>query len=204
MTKKPAPPQTAPGMSDKELDRWLQARQGMKPLAVNLAMLDGFATAMAAGPLDQDLVGALLAALGLEHADIAKLETPAYAAIKAASDRFNRISRELADGIAKPAHRQRGNGDIWPYDWCEGFLAYVTLTRSAWDTVMTLDNPLHGLMLPILLYCKDDSGRPLLGPPRPGPEGKAFIRDGWNDIPQSVLAIRHHYHFIPAGESRRR
>jgi uncharacterized protein len=69
---------------------------------------------------------------------------------------------------------------------------------------MTISNPLHGLMLPILLYCRDDSGKPMLGPPRPGPEGKAFIRDAWNDIPQSVLAIRHHYHVIPTGQSRRR
>jgi uncharacterized protein len=204
MKKSRAAAPTAAALTDKELDRWLQAPCSGGRLTANLAMLDGFLTAMAAGPLDQDLIGALLAALGLGHADIARAGTPAYAAIKAAQDRFNRISSELADGIARPAHRKRGNGEVWPYDWCEGFLAYVTLTRAAWDTVMTLDNPLHGLMLPILLYCKDDSGEPMLGPVRPGPEGKAFIRDTWNDIPQSVLAIRHHYHFIPTGQSRRR
>lgn len=198
MTKKSAPPQTATGMSDTELDRWLQARKAEKPLAINLAMLDGYVTAMAAGPLGQDLIGALLAALGLEPADITNGETPAYAAIKTASDRFNRIASELKEGKVKPAHRRRGNGDIWPHDWCEGFLAYVGRTRSAWDTMMTIGNPLHGLMLPILLYCKDDSGKPWLGPPRPGSEGKAFIRDAWHDIPQSVVAIRHHYHVTPS------
>lgn len=203
MTKASPPPVERP-MEDRDLDRWLQARRLKKPLAGNLAMLDGFVTALAAGPLDQDLMGAILAALALEPAALNTGGTPEFAAIKAAADRFNRITEGLDDGVCTPHHRRRGNGDIWPADGCEGFLACVNLNLADWDTVMNPANTLHGLMLPILLYCKDEDGLPWLGPPRPGPETQAFIRNAWNDIPMSVVGIRNHYHVIPTGQSRRR
>ena len=203
MTKKPAPPRTEAGIPDQELDRWLQARQKMKPLAANLAMLDGFVTAMAAGPLEQDLFGAILAALALQPADLNTGGTPEFAAIQATAERFNRISRELEDAILTPYHQRRGNGDIWPYDWCEGFLAYVTLTRPEWDRVMSVADPLHRLMLPILLYCGDDQARPLPETPT-GPEEQKFAPDAWREIPANVVEIRNYYHFIPTGQSRRR
>jgi uncharacterized protein len=191
-------------MDDKELDRWLQARRARKPLATNLAMLDGFVTALAAGPLDLDLIGSLLAALALDQDALNTGATPEFAAIKAAADRFNRITGALEDGIVEPHHRRRGNGDTWPADWCEGFLAAVKLNLAEWHSVMDPANQLNGLMLPILLYCKDEQGRPYLGPPRPGPQTQTFISEVWNDIPLSVATIRNHYHFIPTGQSRRR
>ena len=48
----------------------------------------------------------------------------------------------------------------------------------------------HGLMLPILLYRIDPSGRPMLGPPREGSETEDFIRTAYQDIPLVVPAIR--------------
>jgi yecA family protein len=204
MMKKPKLPQTVVGMSDKELDRWLQARQGMKPLASNLAMLDGVVTAMAAGPLDQDLVGAILAALALQPEDLNTGGTPEFMAIQATAERFNRISRELQNGVFVPHCQRRGDDDTGPYDWCEGFLAYVTLTRPEWDTVMTVTNPLHRLILPILKLRRDEQGRPNLEPPRPQPVGPQSAQDTWQEIQESVVEIRNHYHFVPKGQSRRR
>ena len=45
------PPQDEP-MSEAQIERWLNTRRAKKPLARNYSMLDGFLTAMAAGPLD--------------------------------------------------------------------------------------------------------------------------------------------------------
>jgi len=51
----------------------------------------------------------------------------------------------------------------------------------------------HGLLLPILLHCTDDIGRPMLGPTRPGPEGEALLRNAYHDIPVVVPAIREYW-----------
>ena len=48
----------------------------------------------------------------------------------------------------------------------------------------------HGLLLPILLYCTDPLGRPMLGPPREGPETEQFLRETYQDIPLVIPAIR--------------
>lgn len=44
-------------------------------------------------------------------------------------------------------------------------------------------------MLPILLYCNDASGQPLLGPPREGPETEQFLRNAYHDIPLVIPEI---------------
>ena len=51
----------------------------------------------------------------------------------------------------------------------------------------------HGLLLPIFVHCVDDQGRPLLGPTRKGPEGKAFLRKAHTDIPAIVEAMRQYW-----------
>ena len=74
--------------------------------------IDGFITALAAGSVGLDLIGALLEALALEHGSLNVGGTPEFAAMKAAADRFNRIAAELTNRtIIRPHHRRRGNGD---------------------------------------------------------------------------------------------
>ena len=48
---------------------------------------------------------------------------------------------------------------------------------------------LNGLLLPILLHCRDDQGQPLLGPPQSGRETPR----AYADIPPAVEAIRQHW-----------
>ena len=48
----------------------------------------------------------------------------------------------------------------------------------------------HALLLPILLYCTDPLGNPLLGPPREGPETEEFGRNAYHNIPLVIPAIR--------------
>ena len=38
------------------------------------------------------------------------------------------------------------------------------------DSLLDTSDVNHALLLPILLHCRDDQGRPLLGPPRRGRE----------------------------------
>jgi uncharacterized protein len=47
--------------------------------------------------------------------------------------------------------------------------------------------------LPILLHCVDDQGRPLLDPPRMGPETEQFRRTAYKDIPVVVEAMRQYW-----------
>jgi hypothetical protein len=47
-----------------------------------------------------------------------------------------------------------------------------------------------GLLLPILLYCTDTAGSPMLGPVRPGPEGKECLRAAYHNIPVMVRGMR--------------
>ncbi|ESX09205.1 hypothetical protein [Mesorhizobium sp. LSJC264A00] len=53
--------------------------------------------------------------------------------------------------------------------------AAINLNIKKWKSLLDLDNPNHGLLLPILIYCVDKKGRPVLGKPRPGPETAHFI-----------------------------
>ena len=69
----------------------------------------------------------------------------------------------------------------------------INLRRNACQPLLTLSRIEHGLLLPILLHCTDDAGRPMLGPTRPGPEGEEFLRTAYHDIPVVVPAIREYW-----------
>ncbi len=193
MTSTPAPVERA--MGDAELERWLRARRTRSPLVTSLPMLDGFVTAMAAGPLGQDPIRQICAALAVEHSAFEVGGTPDFAAIKAMADRFNRISQAIMDAEPKPLHRRKPDGDIDASQWCEGFMAAVNFDPKAWKDVLDLDSHLHGLMLPILLHCKTSAGQPMLGPPRAGLQTQLFLKQAYTDIPMCVQAIRQHYRF---------
>lgn len=195
-------------MGDQELERWLYARRSRQPLAKTFPMLDGFVAAVVAGPSMDDPPAWIGPLLAVEPSAFDTGGTPEFAAIKTVADRFNAIGADLQGAGLKPRHRRKANGDIDASDWCEGFMAAVNLRRAAWGDLLNPDNRLNGLMLPIMLHCKDSLGRPLLGPPRPGQETQIFLKQAYADIPMCVAAIREHYHVIwyddPRHASRRR
>ncbi|MGY8685633.1 hypothetical protein Q2941_49175 [Bradyrhizobium sp. UFLA05-153] len=47
------------------------------------------------------------------------------------------------------------------------------------------------MLLPILLHCVDNQGRPLLGPPKKGRDTEEFLRNA--DIPDVVEAMRQYW-----------
>jgi uncharacterized protein len=98
------------------------------------------------------------------------------------------VTAELARHA--PILRKTDDGLAVPHFWCMGFLAGMRLRMNAWRALLDLNRVDHGLMLPILLYCVDPSVRPMLGPPREGPETGEFLRTAYQDISRVVPAIR--------------
>ncbi len=181
-------------MGDSELDQWLADRRARGPLARNLSMLDGFIAAVVAGPVSMQPPFWICPLLAI-HADAFNAGgTPEFAAIKAVADRHNAIAAQLQDGPGlKPLFHKAPNGDVDPADWCEGFLAAVKLNQPLWTDLFDLDNIHHGLLLPILLHCKDSNGRPMLGPPRQDPETESFLKQAHSGIPPVVAAMREYF-----------
>ncbi|RWB58768.1 MAG: hypothetical protein EOQ48_21975 [Mesorhizobium sp.] len=109
----------------------------------------------------------------------------------------NRINETLFDRPHDYAPRftTKLSGGIDPRPWCQGFYAAMNLNIKRWKRLLDLKNPNHGLLLPILIYCVDKKGRPVLGKPRPGPETAHFIEhEAYKDIALVVPALRElHY-----------
>jgi uncharacterized protein len=69
----------------------------------------------------------------------------------------------------------------------------MRLRLSAWASLLDASNANHGLLLPILLHCVDDQGRPLLGPARKGRDTAEVLRNAHSDIPAAVEAMRQYW-----------
>jgi uncharacterized protein len=184
-------------MSDPELEAWLLVKVNRRPLARSLPALEGFLTAIVVGPSQPNPFIPIFAALGLAssaHEDGSTLE---FAALSAALIHYNRISTILNEkpGDFEPGFTATSGGGVDPRPWCQGFYAAVELTKKSWKPLLDVNHHLHGLLLPIFIYCKDKKDRPLLGPPRPGPETANFIEhEAYKDIAWTIPAIREHHH----------
>jgi len=161
-----------------ELDRWLLGRPGRQPAATNLSMLDGFVTAIVAGPVSFDPREWICPLLAIDADAFNHGGTPEFAAISAVAVRHNDISNILstAPDRFEPIYRIKPNREVDARPWCEGFYAAMQLGMAAWSPLLNTDDIDHGLLLPIFVHCVDDQGHPLLGPTRKGPESKAFLR----------------------------
>ncbi|MCC8950923.1 UPF0149 family protein, partial [Bradyrhizobium sp. Arg62] len=94
----------------------------------------------------------------------------------------------------EPRSRQK----LWeiesdPRPWCQGFYGAMRLRLSAWAPLLDTSNVNHGLLLPILLHCRDDQGQPMLGSPRSGRKTAEFLRNAYADIPAVVEAMRQYW-----------
>ncbi|MFB9262750.1 UPF0149 family protein [Bradyrhizobium erythrophlei] len=178
-----------------ELERWLQARVNRHPVATSIPMLDGYAAAIVAGPVSMSPIDWICPLLAIDADAFNHGGTPEFAAISAVALRHNDISNTLstAPDRFEPMHRREVNGDIDPRPWCQGFYAAMQLRLPAWAPLLDAGNVNHGLLLPILLHCRDDQNRPLLGgPPRRGPE-TGDLRNAHLDIPAAVEATRQYW-----------
>ena len=193
----------AAAMPLEELERWLQARGDRHPAATSLPMLDGYAAAIVAGPVSMSPLDWICPLLAIDADAFNHGDTPEFAAISAVALRHNDISNVLttAPDRLELVHRRKPNGDVDPGPWCQGFYAAMRLRISAWAPLLDASNVNHSLLLPILLHCRDDQGRPLLGPPQTGRETGDFLRNA-ADILAAVEAIRQYW--MPIRYARRR
>ena len=158
-------------------------------------MFDGYVAAIVAGPVSMSPLDWICPLLAIDADAFNHGDTPEFAAISAVVLRHNVISETLStapDQFA-PMHRREANGDVDARPWCQGFYAAMQLRLMAWAPLLDSSNVIHGLLLPILLHCRDDQGRPLLGPPRSGRETKDFLRNAYADIPAVVEALRQYW-----------
>jgi uncharacterized protein len=177
-------------MNLEQLDAWLYTLEPT-PLVNGASMLDGYLTAIVIGPCSIPPEEWFVHLLG-EHGRIATATGAALAALKAIVARFNAISEglSLAPGKHAPVFEKTDRGLALPQPWCMGFLTAMRLRFDDWRPLLDLGRIEHGLLLPILLYCTDPLGRPMLGPPREGPETEEFLRTAYQHIPIVIPAIR--------------
>jgi uncharacterized protein len=182
----------AAAMQLDELERWLQARAERRPVATSIATLDGYVTAIVAGPVSISPLDWICQLLAINADAFNHGGTPEFAAISAVVQRHNDVSNVLSTAPDRfaPMHSRKPNGHVDARPWCQGFHAAMRLRLSAWAPLLDINDINHGLLLPILLHCVDDQGRPMLGPPRTGRKTEEFLRDAHTDIPAVVEAMR--------------
>ena len=79
-----------------ELDQWLRGRTDRQPAATNLSMLDGYVTAIVAGPVSFDPREWICPLLAIDADAFNHGGTPEFAAISAVAVRHNDISNTLS------------------------------------------------------------------------------------------------------------
>ena len=184
---------TAVAMPLDKLDLWLQGRTDAA--ATNLAMLDGFVSAVVAGPVSMDPPEWICPLLGIEVDAFNHGGTPEFAAISAVAVRHNVIVETLskAPKTFEPIFARKPNRDIDAGPWCDGFYAAMKLRLSAWAPLSNPADINHGLLLPILFHCVDDQGRPMLSPKKQGADTDPFRRTAYKYIPAVVENMRQYW-----------
>jgi uncharacterized protein len=179
----------------EELGRWLQGRADRRPVAASVPTMDGYVAAIVAGPVSMSPLDWICPLLAIDADAFNQGGTPEFAAISAVALRHNEVSDILSTDPDRfePMHQRKPNGEIDPRPWCHGFYAAMRLSILAWSPLLDLSNVNHGLLLPILLHCRDDEGRPVLGPPRSGRANSDFLRNAHTDIPAVVEAMRQYW-----------
>ncbi len=177
-------------LTREQLQTWL-AELAPPSRVDGVSMLDGYLTAIIIGPCSIPPDEWFVDLLG-QRGRIAGASGSTLAAIKAIASHFNVISQSLSltpDRYA-PIFEKMDEGTVLAQPWCMGFLAAMQLRLQQWQPLRDLTRIDHGLLLPILLHCTDQLGRPMLGPPREGPETETFLRDAYHDIPLVIPHIR--------------
>jgi uncharacterized protein len=101
----------------------------------------------------------------------------------------------------EPRYARTSGGEIDARPWCVGFNAIMQLRLLNWPQLLASSAPKDSPPGPILFYCTDEAGKPIL---------YAALQDtialptrkAWRDIPASVEANRQFS--TPIGVKRRR
>jgi uncharacterized protein len=69
----------------------------------------------------------------------------------------------------------------------------MRLRMLDWAPLLDTDDVNFGLLLPILVHCRDDQRRPLFGSARRGRTTRDFLRNAHAEIPVVVEATRQYW-----------
>ena len=200
MTRRSAKPAAAPAtsgvvrspMPQDELDRWLRVPRPLRPVADSLAMLDGYVTAIVAGPVTYEPLGWLCPLLGVTKEAYLDGDTPEFAAITAVAEHHNALAATLSEKPNQFTPRfgrsETGAVDVGP--WCRGFYAAIQLNPKYWRKLLPARRQAHLWLIPILAHCTDADARPVPGSPPPGPLTELARFDAHRNIPPAIVAIR--------------
>ncbi len=185
---------TAAAMSLAELERWLQGRAERRPVAAGMPVLDGYVAAIVAGPVSISPLDWICPLLAIDADAFNHGGTPEFAAISAVVQHHNAISNTLSNNPTRfePIHLRKPNGDVDARPWCRGFHAAMQPRLPAWAPLLDIRNVNHGLLLPVLLFCADENGRPVV----PGTDAavvKRLRHQPPDDIPAFVEGIRQYW-----------
>lgn len=185
---------TSATMSLGELERWLQERAEQRPVAASMPMLDGYVAAIVAGPVSISPLDWICPLLAIDADAFNHGGTAEFAAISAVVQHHNAISNTLsmAPQLFKPIFRSKPGGGVDVRPWCHGFYAAMKLRLLAWSPLLSLSSPDYHLLLPVLLFCADDHGRPVVA----GTDAavvKRLRRQAPDDIPAFVEGIRQYW-----------
>src|SRR5215831_6813728 len=115
-----------------DLEQWLRGRADRQPAATNLSMLDGYVTAIVAGPVSFDPREWICPLLAIDADAFNHGGTPEFAALAAVAVRHNDISNILSEapGRFEPIYRRKRNRDIDARPWGRDFYAAMQLGIS--------------------------------------------------------------------------
>jgi uncharacterized protein len=201
MTRRPARPAAAapaasgvirPPMPLDELDRWLRMPRKLQPVADSLAMLDGYVTAIVAGPVTYAPLGWLCPLLGVTEDAYLNGDTPEFTAIAAVAEHHNVIAAMLSEtpNKFKPLFGRDAAGAVDIGPWCRGFYAAIQLNPKFWRKLLPARRRAHLWLIPILAHCTDPDGRPVPGAPPLGPLTVLARVLADHTIPPAVVAMR--------------
>lgn len=180
-------------LSDEALEAWLAVKVNRRPLVRTMSALEGFVTAAVTGPPFPDPQYWICPVMGLPYDVLANGSDIEHAVFASVARVHNHVNETLFNRPQDYAPRlaTKANGNVDPRPWCQGFYAAMTINMKSWKPLLNLSDINHGLLLPILLYCVDKKGQPVLGKPRSGAETAHFIEhEAYQDIALIVPEIK--------------
>lgn len=181
-------------MSFDELGLWMSERAKSPtlrhPQATSLSMLDGAIAAIVAGPVSMMQEEWVCPLLGVDPDDF-NHDTRTFSAIAATLMRHNAIGETLSTEPEsfEPLFVRTPEGEVDARPWCEGFYAIMQLRLLEWSQLLASSAPEDSHLRPILYYCTDETGRPVLYAVLQNAVA-ASAHKAWREIPASVEAIR--------------
>jgi uncharacterized protein len=105
--------------------------------------------------------------------------------------RHNAISDTLSTKPEnfEPLFARTPEGEIDPQPWCIGFYATMQLRLLDWSQLLASSKPEESPLRPILFYCTDQAGKPVLYAELQE-DVATSARKAWRDIPASVETLR--------------